>query len=97
MYTINMIILFILVIVAMLSINVKLTLYVLTPLPILSISIYFVSNIINKKSERVQNQLSNLSNFVQEAFSGIRVIKAFMTRIPENASCTKFERLESWF
>ncbi len=77
MYTINMIILFILVIVAMLSINVKLTLYVLTPLPILSISIYFVSNIINKKSERVQNQLSNLSNFVQEAFSGIRVIKAY--------------------
>ncbi len=77
MYTINMIILFILVIVAMLSINVKLTLYVLTPLPILSISIYFVSNIINIKSERVQNQLSNLSNFVQEAFSGIRVIKAY--------------------
>jgi ATP-binding cassette subfamily B multidrug efflux pump len=61
----------------MLSINAKLTLFVLVPLPILSVSIYYVSNIINRKSERVQNQLSVLSTFVQEAFSGIRVIKAY--------------------
>jgi ATP-binding cassette subfamily B protein len=77
MYTGNMVVLFILAIGAMLSVNVKLTLYVLLPLPLLSISIYYVSNIINSKSERVQRQLSSISTFVQEAFSGIRVFKAY--------------------
>ncbi len=77
MYSINLLVLFVMVIMTMLSVNVKLTLYVLSPLPLLSISIYYVSNIINSKSERVQRQLSNLSTFVQEAFSGIRVLKAY--------------------
>ena len=77
MYSINMLVLFVLVIYTMVSINPKLTFYVLVPLPILSISIYYVSNIINQKSEQVQRQLSVLSTFVQEAFSGIRVIKAY--------------------
>ena len=77
MYTLNLIVLFILVIVTMISVNAELTLYVLLPLPLLSISIYYVSNIINVKSERVQHQLSVLSSFVQEAFSGIRVLKAY--------------------
>ncbi|TND09844.1 MAG: ATP-binding cassette, subfamily B, bacterial, partial [Bacteroidetes bacterium] len=54
-----------------------LTLYVLAPLPVLTISIYYVSNLINKKSMGVQNKLSRLSTLAQEAFSGIRVIKAF--------------------
>ena len=85
MYTLNLIVLFILVIVTMLSVNVELTLYVLLPLPILSISIYYVSNIINIKSERVQNQLSVLSSFVQEAFSGIRVLKAYNRDIEREA------------
>lgn len=77
MYTLNLIVLFILVIVTMLSVNVEMTLYVLLPLPLLSISIYYVSNIINVKSEKVQRQLSVMSSFVQEAFSGIRVLKAY--------------------
>lgn len=77
MYAINLTVLFILVIVTMFSVNSKLTLFVLLPLPFLSITIYYVSSIINRKSERVQWQLSNLSTFVQEAFSGIRVIKAY--------------------
>ncbi|UTW61294.1 ABC transporter ATP-binding protein [bacterium SCSIO 12741] len=77
MYTINLIVLFTLVITTMLRVNPLLTLYVLTPLPLLSISIYYVSHLINKKSERVQAQLSVLSTFVQESFSGIRVIKAY--------------------
>ncbi|MGD1844859.1 MAG: ABC transporter ATP-binding protein [Salibacteraceae bacterium] len=77
MYTINLIVLFILVIITMLSVNAKMTLYVLLPLPVLSITIYYVSNVINQKSERVQAQLSNLSSFAQEAFSGIRVVKAY--------------------
>ncbi len=77
MYTTNMIVVFILVVSTMLSVNVKLTLYVLLPLPFLSVSIYYVSHIINLKSERVQRKLSSISTFVHEAISGIRVYKAY--------------------
>lgn len=77
MYSLNLIILFTLVISYMFSINSTLATYTLLPLPFLSISIYYVSNKINKQSERIQKSLSNLSTFVQESFSGIRVIKAF--------------------
>ena len=82
MYTINLIVLFIMVVITMVSVNPKLTAYVLTPLPILSVLIYWVSRLINQRSERVQAKLSDLSTFVQEAFSGIRVIKAY-NRLPE--------------
>jgi len=78
MYGINLIVLFILVISYMVSVNAKLTFYVLLPLPLLSVSIYIVNSIIIKKSEEIQRQLSALSTYVQEAFSGIRVIKAFV-------------------
>ncbi len=77
MYSINLIVLFVLVVGTMLSINVKLTLYVLTPLPVLSVLIYVVSNRINKQSMRVQQQQSWLSTLAQETFSGIRVLKSF--------------------
>ena len=75
MYGINIVILFYLVISKMLSINSTLTLYVLLPLPILAILVYFVSNTINKKSERVQEQLSQITTISQETFSGIKIIK----------------------
>ncbi|WP_226390817.1 ABC transporter ATP-binding protein [Penaeicola halotolerans] len=78
MYGVNLLVLFPLVIGVMLSINVELTLYALIPLPILSLSIYFVNNLINERSEKIQKSLSGLSTFVQEAFSGIRVLKAFV-------------------
>jgi ATP-binding cassette subfamily B protein len=78
MYGLNLVVLFVLVISYMLSVNVKLTLYVLLPLPFLSISIYFVNTLINKRSEEIQRSLSGLSTFVQEAFSGIRVLKSFV-------------------
>lgn len=77
MYTINTVVLFILVIAAMIAVNIKLTILSIAPLPILAIIIYKVHTIIHKKSERIQERLSNLSSFVQEAFSGIRVIKAY--------------------
>lgn len=77
MYGINMATLLLMVIPFMFTINPKLTLYSLIPLPLLSISIYFVNTIINKRSEEIQQSLSGLSTYVQEAFSGIRVIKAF--------------------
>ena len=77
MYSINLIVLFILVISYMVSINLEFTLYVLLPLPFLSIAIYFINTEIEKRSDQIQKSLSNLSTFVQEAFSGIRVLKAF--------------------
>jgi len=77
MYPINIISLFSLIVYTMLSINVKLTLFVLAPLPIMSISIFYISKVIHQKSERVQIQLSKLSTFSQETFSGIRIIKSF--------------------
>lgn len=78
MYGLNLLILFPLVIFYMISVNAELTLYSLLPLPILSVSIYFVNNLINERSEKIQRSLSELSTFVQEAFSGIRVLKAFV-------------------
>ncbi len=89
MYGINLVVVFVLVISYMLSINVKLTAYVLLPLPILSISIFYVNKIIIRRSERIQKQLSQISTFVQEAFSGIRVIKAF---VQEGPSVQAFEK-----
>ena len=77
MYLINLIVLFTLVITTMVNINAELSLYILLPLPILSITIYYVSRLINIKSERVQRQLSKLFNLSQETFAGIRVIKAY--------------------
>ena len=77
MYTINLVVLFVFVISFMLSINVKLTLYALMPLPLMSFLVYKVSSIINQKSEEVQRSQSWLSSFVQETLSGIRVLKAY--------------------
>lgn len=89
MYCINTISLFTIAISIMLSINVELTLYSLIPLPILAVSIYFVNSIINRKSDAIQKQLSNVTSFTQEAFSGIKIIKAFAK---ESASQKTFEK-----
>lgn len=62
----------------MLRSDVKLTFVALCPLPILALTIYFVNNIINKKSERIQAMLSSLTSNAQESYSGIRVIKSFV-------------------
>ncbi|MEX0811530.1 MAG: ABC transporter ATP-binding protein [Chitinophagales bacterium] len=78
MYSINLVVLFVLVISAMIAVNPKLTFYVLTPLPILSISIYYINNLINKRSEAIQQKLSKLTTEAQEVYSGIRVIKSFV-------------------
>lgn len=91
MYGLNLSVLFIILIPYMISVNARLTLYTLIPLPILSLSIYYVNNIINRKSEEIQRSLSGLSTYVQEAFSGIRVLKAF---VREEDSAQQF-RVES--
>ena len=78
MYLINLISLIGFCLYNMFSKDVKLSLYVLAPLPILAITIYFVNSIINKKSEEIQGQLSDLTTNAQESYSGIRVIKSFV-------------------
>lgn len=72
----------------MLRENKELTLYVLSPLPVLAITIYYVNNIINRKSDRIQSLLSDLTTNAQESYSGIRVIKSF---VQENAMLGFFE------
>ncbi len=78
MYLINLVTLIGFCIVNMLSKDVNLTLLVLAPLPLLAITIYKVNSIINKKSESIQEHLSNLTTNAQESYSGIRVIKSFV-------------------
>ena len=78
MYAINTTVLFCLVIYFMFSVNTTLAIYALLPLPILVIAIYYVNTIINYKSEKIQEQLSRLSSFVQERFSGVRVMKSYV-------------------
>jgi len=77
MYGLQLITLFLMLIPIMFSISTKLTLYALIPLPLLSIGIFYVNNIIEHRSEEIQKSQSRLSTFVQEAFSGIRVLKSF--------------------
>ena len=77
MYSINTITLFIIIITYMFSIDVKLTLYTITPLPILSIIIYKLSKRINIMSRKVQESLSKLTTIAQESFSGISIIKSY--------------------
>jgi ATP-binding cassette subfamily B protein len=81
MYTINLAILSIMAIYTMLKINVSLTLLVLTPLPIMSVLIYKVSSKMNFLSKEAQKEQSIMSTIVQETFSGIRVIKAYLREV----------------
>ncbi len=92
MYTINTAIRFAAIIISMSAINVKLTIYSLLPLPILSYSIFVLSKRINKKSTAYQQNLSTLSSFTQEFFSGIRVIKAYSL---EKDRIHEFEKLST--
>ncbi|WP_421754872.1 ABC transporter ATP-binding protein [Croceimicrobium sp.] len=78
MYTMNVGMTLLLIIPIMIYWSPRLSLYVLAPLPLLATSIYYVSRKINVKSEQVQRQLSAISSFVQETFSGIRVLKAYV-------------------
>lgn len=77
MYPINLISLTIILIIEMLRVDKVMTIYTLIPLPLLSTLVYLLSSKINKKSQAVQAEQSNLSAFVQDIFSGIRVIKSY--------------------
>ncbi len=79
MYFINLVVLFLMVFIQMFRIDRTLTFYVILPIPILFISIYYISIYITKKSEEVQNYQSLICSFMQETFSGIQVIKSFVS------------------
>ena len=108
MYSINTITLFIIIITYMFSIDVKLTLYTVTPLPLLSFIIYKLSKKINIKSLKVQESLSKLTTIAQESFSGISIIKSYTIEdelnkhIHEISTETKnrhvdLAKFQSWF
>ena len=77
MYALNTGFTIILVISIMISVSPRLTLMTLVPLPFLAFLVYRVANLIHTRSRKVQEQLSELSTFAQESFSGARVIKAY--------------------
>ena len=77
MYYTNLLATFLVVIPTMFAIHVKLAIWVLLPLPVLSYTIFYVNNMINRRSDAIQKQLSVITSFAQETFSGIRVVKAF--------------------
>ena len=80
MYTITTASLFIIVVTYMLNVAPKLTLYTLLPLPVLSVIIYKISKIINRKSKVVQEFLSKLTTYTQESFSGVKIIKTYVVQ-----------------
>lgn len=77
LYGINLFTLFFMVIYSMFSVNAELSWYCLMPLPLLSLSIYFVSSVIHRKSTIIQQQLAKLNSIAQEVFNGIRVVKSY--------------------
>ncbi len=78
LYGINLVSLFLLAISSMVAVSWELTLWSLLPMPVLAVSIYYVSNLINRKSEVIQQQLARLNSIAQEVYSGIRVVKSYV-------------------
>jgi ATP-binding cassette, subfamily B, multidrug efflux pump len=77
LYGLDLIFLFVLTIGSMLRVSPTLTMWSLMPLPLLSILIYWVSTVINKRSGHIQKQLATLTSTAQEVYSGIRVVKSY--------------------
>lgn len=77
MYTLNLIVLLVMCVVVMWKIDRELTLYALSPMPFMMIAIFYVSTLINRRTDQVQTHQSKLSTMVQESISGIRILKGF--------------------
>ncbi len=92
MYTMNMLVLFIVAIIKMYNIDATLTIYTILPLPVLSVSIYLLSRVINKRSTIVQQYLSKLTANAQETFSGISILKSYGI---EQNTINEFDNLAS--
>ncbi|SFW22610.1 ABC transporter ATP-binding protein [Chitinophaga sancti] len=89
MYATRTIFMLVIVVYLMIDVNPLLTLYTLSPLPFLALTIYYVNFIIHRKSERIQAQLSNITSIAQESYSGIRVIKSY---VQEEGMIEHFEK-----
>jgi ATP-binding cassette subfamily B protein len=89
MYATRTLFMIVIVVYLMIDVNPVLTLYTLSPLPFLALTIYYVNHIIHRKSERIQAQLSNITSIAQESYSGIRVIKSY---VQEEGSIQHFEQ-----
>lgn len=94
MYGINLVVLVIMSFYGMLRVSPSLTLYVVIPLPFLAWSIFYVNKIVNRKSEHIQAQLSDLTSQAQESYSGIRVIKSF---VQEQNAIRNFSRVSETY
>lgn len=90
MYVINLVVLIGLCLWKMFAESPSLTIYVIAPLPFLAWSIFYVNKIVNRKSERIQAELSELTSQAQESYSGIRVIKSF---VQEQGALRLFNRI----
>lgn len=90
MYVINLVVLIGLCMWKMIGESPLLTLYVIAPLPLLALTIFYVNKIVNRKSERIQAELSGLTSQAQESYSGIRVIKSF---VQEQSAMQLFSRI----
>ncbi len=88
MYSLNLVVLVVMVVGKMFMVDPELSLYALSPLPFMSVAIYYISNSINKRSEAVQRQQSALSSLVQDSISGIRVIKSYNRETQREAQFT---------
>ena len=77
MYSLNLLCMIVMVLSIMFYIDFTITVYVLMPLPVLALTIYIVSDSMNKKSDIIQQRLSEITSFVQETFSGIQVVKTY--------------------
>ena len=89
MYGLQLVTLFVMLIPIMFGISSTLTWYALIPLPLLSIGTFYVNTLVEHRAEEIQKSQSRLSTFVQEAFSGIRVLKSFTREKQSVASFTK--------
>jgi ATP-binding cassette subfamily B protein len=89
MYATRTVFMLVIVVYLMIDVNPLLTLYTLSPLPFLALTIYYVNHIIHRKSERIQSQLSNITSIAQESYSGIRVIKSY---VQEEGMIEHFEK-----
>lgn len=108
MYSVNLLVLFVLVTATMIQVDARLTLYTLLPLPVLGFGIFHLSRLIEVRSERIQQQLGRLTTWAQECYAGIRVIQGFgrqpfmSRRFAEEAKTYQdhslgLARLEAWY
>ena len=92
MYSLNTVVLIIITLIYMYRQSPELTFFTVTPLPILSITIYKLSSVINLRSKKVQESLSKLSSFTQEIFTGIQLVKSYAV---ESKISKEFNRISN--